>query len=391
MRPPKITIVTAVRGKEPLIRKTLENARDTAGVPIDVITVWDGQKHDPDCEPFCTEIVETASPLGTSRAKHEGVIRAKTALVCVVDAHMAFSDGWAKELADWYGVPAMRKTVSCASIGNLSADFEHGPDWNYHGARFRRRDRNDGNKEHYAYVAKWCGENKPGAQIGCIMGAMYAFRRKWYDEMAQPWAAGTGWGLDEEMLSAGSWLCGGDVRLMPNAIHAWHQFRDRPAYEPDHDHILRIWINRFRYLHMLPMPEAERADAIEWQARSAMPVLVPDFMQQVEMDLQRIECKRIKERWESGRWQEFVERWVDNIGVPKKASVPEKVDAPDVITTLPPKQVFYRQREKCNLCDALDSFRVKSTQGNRQYLRCQHCGNTAVRVNGTIKQGVFCD
>jgi hypothetical protein len=399
MKSGKLTVVIPIRGEEPWAIKTVENIIETAGAPVDVITVYDGREPHDGMDELCSHIIQTKEPVGTQRARHLGVMAAKTSLIMTCDAHMQFSRDWAAKVSEWYREPGRRKTVSCGAMGGLDEDYTiEGPP-NHFGAEFWLKDRNPENMEHYALCAKW-GAGMYGQQTGCVMGAFYVLRKKWYEEIGQPWACGTAWGCDEESLCASTWICGGEVRLLPEGVHANHMMRTgcKPgAYQPDLDHWIGIWLNRARLLHCLPMPDAERQDLLDWIGQSKYPMIIPDFGQRVANDIVRPEVKAWRARLARGDWSLLDSRInkTPTTGMLETPSMKFPVDQwetpPTTTTEARPPQVIHRRREVCHLCDALDSFKVYATHdgGNRQYLKCGTCGAHAVRVHhGPLQPGI---
>jgi hypothetical protein len=392
---------------------TITDARRNADTEIDVITVFDGQPHRPEIAELSNEVVVLQKPRGTSRARHEGVMRAKTALIVTCDAHMRFAPGWAREWSSWYGDRARRKTVSCGCIGSLDEHGEKGGDeTTYHGAQFFLRDRNVQNNEHYALSAKWRGENMPGEQISCVMGAFYAFRRAWYADMGEPWACGTAWGMDEETISASSWLAGGEVRLAPAQIRAWHFFyafqhfqKTNQAYVPDDQHYPGIWLNRFRMVAAMPMPQELKDELQDWQARSKWPMIAPAFDDMHRRDMARTEVQNWVKTIAGGNWSDFAARWIAEPSLEATTTpTPEPVaqampyNPPVTPSTAPctprkiSSKVIHRMREICYMCDSLESYKVYCVKGDVQYLRCRICGANARRMNhGPAEKHIECD
>ncbi len=403
MKPPKITVVIPIRGEEPWALRTVENATRTAGADIDVVTVYDGRDPHPGMDLLCREIIQTREAVGTQKARHLGITAAKTALIMTCDAHMTFSLDWARLASEWYNAPGRKKTVACGMMGTLTeAGAPEGPA-GYTGAKFHMKDRNAKNMEHYAYCLKW-GTYQPGDQIGGIMGAFYFLRRKWYEELGQPWECGTAWGCDEESISASSWVCGGEVRLLPEAIHAHHlmqSMQKQGGYTPSLNHWVGVWLNRARLLHALPIPEDERAALLEWMCYSKYPTITPGFAQMVEADAARPEVKRWIDRMARGSY-ENLRPWISTAPTDGMRETPSKVfpvDAWEVAPTTaapftPPNastpQVIHRVREVCDSCESLDSFRVYHSARGRpeQYVKCRKCGASGVRYNhGPTRQG----
>lgn len=221
----KLTLIVTVRGDDPHLARTMRTARETAGVDIHRILVVDGGRAPEGIEAEHVHCLKTSR--GVQAARHAGIQHAKTSLLVFTDAHMGFSDGWGREVCAFYRYPQRAKTVACSQMRFIGADGAQPDSTLYRGCRMSwktidsvngRTDR----KEHNILVAKWGGGGQPGGKIGAIMGAFYAFRRAWYEDLACPWECGTSWGRDEEVISMASWLGGGDVRLLPESVTVSH-------------------------------------------------------------------------------------------------------------------------------------------------------------------------
>jgi hypothetical protein len=138
-------------------------------------------------------------------------------------------------------------------------------DWTgnpYGAARFSWKDYGKDENEPQALAGKW-RTSKDVGQIPCVMGACYAFRRDWYiDGVRSPWSFGTGWGCDEEILSAATWLRGGTVNLLP--LQVWHQAREpgKVPYRLTNRQLYGVWANRLRVIDMLPMSLDDKKELI---------------------------------------------------------------------------------------------------------------------------------
>jgi len=399
MKPPKITVAIPIRGEEPWALRTVKNAIETAGAEIDVVVVYDGRDPHPGMDLLCREIIQTREPIGTQKARHLGIMAAKTALIMSCDAHMTFSRDWARHAAEWFMQPGRRKTVACGMMGTLDMDGQPEGPAGYTGAQFHLRDRNPGNCEHSAYCLKW-GDHKPGDQIGGIMGAFYFIRRKWYEEIGAPWECGTAWGCDEETLSASSWICGGEVRLLPREIYAHHlmqSMQKQGGYEPSLHHWIGVWLNRARLINVMPIPQEQKDELLDWICCSKYPTITPNFRLMVAADQKRDEVVRWRTRLAEGDYARLAP-WISTDPTEDVLKTPSPVFPSDswekpatpapTPFVIPPPPVIHRTREVCHLCDALDSYAVYSTRekGNVQYLKCRKCGAHAVRMNhGPLK------
>ena len=380
-----VSVVMTVRGDEHLAQSTCECLRDTAGDDIELVTVFDGQSPAEWADGIADQCVELSRACGTQRARHEGIVRARRAIVVLVDAHMRFSPGWARELVSLYRTREYAQTVACAVIGTLDESGTPSAECPYHGAALYERV-SLSPVEHLALAAKWHAANKPGEEIGAIMGAFYVFRRAWYLEHGAPLRHGVAWGTDEEVLSVTAHLTGGRVVLLPDTVRAWHLFRRVPAYVPAPDHYALVWLQRLRYLLALPMPADYRARLLSHVCQSAYLRDNPAIVDRARLDVAKPEMREWSRCLREDLWGQFVGRWVlpglyDERRGPQG---PARIDVTTRATTTTPAVAqaapLVRRREVCPMCDALDSFRVYGTRAGYQYVRCQRCAYATRRL-----------
>jgi hypothetical protein len=211
---------------------------------------------------------------GPQMMRHHGITKATADVVIVMDGHMRIRPGALDELAQWC-------MDNPKSVAVAQCYHHHNETWTgqpYGAARFAWMDAGKDAHEAQAFVAKWRKDTCVG-QVPCVMGACYAFRRDWYmDGLRKPWAFGTGWGCDEEIISAATWLRGGTVDLLP--VQVWHRARDpkEVPYKLTPRQYLGVWANRTRLLDMLPMTESDRIELI----RHIMPGLSMKQWREVE-------------------------------------------------------------------------------------------------------------
>jgi hypothetical protein len=264
-----------------------------------------------------------------------------------------------------------------------------------------------------ALAAKWHKQNVPGGQIGAVMGAFYAMLRSWYTEMGEPWIVGTAWGTDEELISIASYLCGGDVRLLPARIEVTHRMSD-PKTNPDRwaatgADIDGIWLNRFRVVHLFPLSDTERSELLEHLSFNAHTVLRPGWARKLLEDRARPEVEKLRQHFAGrvGEWTTYHNRWIEHPPVDQVQATaalyaknrgqpyPPVATPATAAPAAPPdprykaeQQIVHRRTEICSLCDARNSFRVVRTMGTRRYAKCSNCGRPVVILEtGEIKSG----
>jgi hypothetical protein len=213
-------------------------------------------------------------------------------------------------------------TVACARCYHSPVEtFEGKP---YSGARLDTFGIGKDASEPQAFVAKWRKSETTGP-IGAVMGAFYSFRRDWYmDGLRRPWQYGTGWGSDEELISAATWLRGGSVHLLPVAV--WHRARG-PAdvpYKLTNEQVWGVWGNRLRMLYMMPMPQEELIAMYRHLANA----LTVQHWRKVELIAKCGEVSWYREFLAAGpmKWAEFKAQIMDreNVEVAKEVHKAEK-------------------------------------------------------------------
>ena len=203
---------------------------------------------------------------GPQYMRNMGIDLAAGSEVCIVmDGHMRVKPRALDAMAEW-----CKRNPSSVAVAECFHHYDE--TWTgqpYSGARFAWKDYGKDENEPQAFVAKWRKEHTVG-QIPCVMGACYGFTREWYmDGLRKPWAFGTGWGCDEELISAATWLRGGTVDLLP--VQVWHRARKpgQVPYKLSRRELLGVWANRTRILDMMPMTNEEKEELL----RHIMPSL----------------------------------------------------------------------------------------------------------------------
>jgi hypothetical protein len=234
----KYSVIIAERN-EPDLKNTVANITHNSNANVIVQSDREGQ--------------------GPQLMRHRGIMEATDAdVVIIMDGHMRVKPGTLDALAAW----CMDNSTSVA-VPQCFHSYEQ--DWTgkpYGGARFAWTDYGHDKREPQAFAGKWRKESTVG-QIPCVMGACYAFKRDWYiDGIRAPWAFGTGWGCDEEILSAATWLRGGTVDLLP--LQVWHQARKpgQVPYKMTRRQLFGVWANRTRIIDMMPMTLNDKTELI---------------------------------------------------------------------------------------------------------------------------------
>lgn len=419
-----VSLIITVRGHEPLLHKTIAIARNEAGREFELVLVFDGSPHpayDVKVDDLgeilmggfdADKVLVLREPRGCMAARHAGICKSTGRIIAVTDAHVRLPPGWVEELVRFHKPKARNKTVTCAAMRHADRNLEmigcdKAP---YCGCRITWKTNDRANGEHdgigpNALAAQWCAQQKPGEQIGCIMGAFYTFTRAWYEVLGRPWKVGTGWGGDEELLSIASWIMGGEVRMLPERFEVAHVM-GQDAHNPNRWQLAlpdadALWLNRFRLPHLLPLSDSERAELLEHISLNGHTTLRNSWPILLASDLERPEVKMLQAQFAPHRheWDVFRNRFVDmpapttsalattaaRIQAEASAGQPlQHISEPRM-----PQQILPNHPDDvCSLCDARNSFERYKTRGNRRYYHCKHCGRPAVRVgNGSYQTG----
>ena len=250
----KYSVIIAERN-EPDLKNTVDNIKANSAAHVVVMSDTKGY--------------------GPQSMRDKGIgLSTSSDVVIVMDGHMRVKAGTLDAMAEHCAQnPQTVATTYCHH--SYKQDWTSKP---YAGASIEWTSQGKDANEPQAFTAKWRTERTTG-QIPCIMGACYGFTRDWYmDGLRRPWQFGTGWGCDEELLSAATWLRGGSVELLDLAV--WHQAR-KPGLVPyrlTDAQLYGVWANRVRILDMMPMNEADRAELV----RHLMPALSIGEWQKVQ-------------------------------------------------------------------------------------------------------------
>jgi len=383
----KIEVIIAARGELPWnLQRTVESIGPGAGVTI----VLDG------AEPgnqvpngIKARVVRPwQRPRGCGQCRHYGIMESRADIVVMVDGHMTFPAGWLDVVERYHRRKA--KLLTCTAMQSLHQDgtpmdsMIEGGGW----IAYRTREVWD---NHWAMVCKWNAKAVKSGETGCVLGACYAMRREWYKAIGEPLSILEAWGGDEELLSLGTWFCGGRVAVLPivtGHIHA-AQWTGRTDVADQTD---MIWSNRRAVLDVLPVSDEERAGLHEWINRTKRIAA-----RRVPVTAERAErMAKVKRTWSAGErtmadlkakgivrepTEEEQRAYLRAAGKAAIADTQRKYTPPPA----PAKdvaQVIVRPQEVCRMCGAVNSF--KKISGPRKwdtfqqsYARCCRCGHKA--------------
>ena len=280
----KLSIVVPYlnEGNEPV--ETLKSIASTADVrDLEVILVADGgDTSKPRLEefPFAREI-RLSSRQGVDWCRTVGVVQAKADRVLLLDAHMRFpEEDWLSPILQ--AIDDKPEGIYCSTCIRL--DNEHlriTPDRvHYRGANmtlvtdvndqtmgenktYRHRDSNGNVLPGREVLEPAWNRKLPESYvmngltripIGCVLGAGYFFHKRWFAHILGVRGL-VGWGTSEPLISAKSWMCGGEVELIPD-VRIGHIFRNGNA--PYAVPVSALLYNKLFYMHVVDMPPAVR-------------------------------------------------------------------------------------------------------------------------------------
>ena len=379
-------IIIAARGELPAnLERTVEQAASVAPVSV----IFDGHEKGNECPP---KIAEKANimrpwdvPQGCGAARHYGISMSEADLIVLVDGHMTFPKGWLEKIEKFH--TRRSNFLTCCRMQSLDQSAKPLTDKPEGGAFIAYKSREVLNM-FWALSAKWESERKTKGRISAVMGACYAFRKKWYKKIGEPLRMLRAWGGDEEILSLATHLMGGYVEILPIVIghiyKANHVGRIRTA-----DEDAAIWGNRYALIEALPMADDERAELTGWMRQSRR--IINDLPAMPDA------CYEIRDVLSTGKrsWDEIKDAGIvrplteqeqaaclgeagkqklrDNAQRPKPANVPIERSEP---------QVIQQTDTVCERCNAKNSF--KQVRGRRNtgafgiaYAKCNRCGHKA--------------
>lgn len=373
---PAVSLVIPVRGSDRMLQQTIDRANTAAINKVEIIVAANDYTG---AAPVGSNVhVVNVDKPGTGHARHAGVLSARAPIVVTIDAHVRLCDMWDDYIKAVFERTAWRKSIACGHVGALKSDFTPAGPCKYHGAKIHWLEIKD-TGEARPLAARW-HDNKSERKIGAVMGAFYAFRRQWYSEIGEPWGVLDSWGLDEELISLASWMSGGDCKLLPAHIEAWHMFgrADQISYSVTEAEEIRN--NRFKLLRLFPFPAAAVAE-IERRFPRDMLAAQLTTDRQLSFVMRFAGCAPMM--------QEYCERWIEpeKVAIVKRESV-ETTPAAEVavvaatnkpVALRPPQRLQERPIDVCDRCDAVGSFVCYSTERSVRRYRCKNCGRKAWR------------
>lgn len=382
-----ISVIVTVRGNEPFLKPTLANIRTKIGCKHEIIVVYDGDAPNTDID--ADQIIHLKKARGVGGARHRGIESAIHSIIFLTDSHMNFSQDFGKVILDWYSKKANMNDITC---GQMYPCFQQSlimdKTQRHTGARFVLKSQEQGS-EYWAMSGKWARQ-KVNEPIGCIYGACYAFRREWYKTLGEPLQLLTGWGMDEEYLSAASWLAGGRCVLLE--YDAGHLFRDSPSFQTGRNDAMLRLANRMRFIDLLPAPDKTREELSCWLSLNT---LAADFgyCEMYKQDAQRkevIEASKIWAEWDWSKLEPFIDLVAKPLGDRQAESRRRRPQLSTSIIATQVKAAMVQMRRVfyCPSCGKINTFRVdRTSKGIEKDVRYGRCGNCGLRGSKTSRDG----
>jgi glycosyltransferase involved in cell wall biosynthesis len=193
---------------------------------------------------------------GPGQCRDYAIRNSKAKYIIMVDGHMTFPPGWVDVICAH--LDENPKDITCCLMQGLDQNWMALPERIYSGCHLALKHTHDTMKNWWLY-STWNKEEIEKGKIGSLMGACYGITKAWYKKIGSPLAILRGWGGDEEILSACTWLMGGRCFLLPPICgHIWAAKRLRPD-KLDYHETWELWANHYAMLDALPVPSEEYA------------------------------------------------------------------------------------------------------------------------------------
>lgn len=215
------------------IRHTVENIRQTAAGPVDIWLIDDASNDGYDYPAVAREYgahyIRHTARKGVAASRDEGVARAETDYVMLLDGHMRFAqNAWDAPLRAL--LPTDRRAIWCGRTRALVPGADGRLEW-------RSAEQTAGygafmELDSEAWGIDWNHHDPaPGedvCDIPCILGACYAFYKPYWLRLGGLRGLQQ-YGLDEQLISYKAWMEGGRCKLI-KSLDVGHLYRKRFPY-----------------------------------------------------------------------------------------------------------------------------------------------------------------
>jgi glycosyltransferase involved in cell wall biosynthesis len=220
---PEVSIIVTTRNEpHDVLLATLEGLNSSSGgVQTEVIVVDDGSE--PPIPPIGPHVrqIRNAVAVGVSQARRYGADIGRAPVLCWLDAHMSFADGWLDEMLGQADTGALL----CSSY----SDYDR-RQWRCWGADFTWncvRDYSGTGVPGVGFALSMRPPDRSAVDVPVIIGGCYMMARNAYEHCGGFSPFFRVWGVDEQDISVRAWLTGCGARCVATAEvgHLW-----RPAF-----------------------------------------------------------------------------------------------------------------------------------------------------------------
>lgn len=285
----KLTVIIPFQNEGIEVERTVTSIRATAK-DVNILLINDCSTDNYDynrvAKIFDCDIINNSTNLGVANSRNLGVFRCKTPYFVLLDAHMRFySLNWDVKLVELLEENNNRLITSNTIY--FTKD-ENGLYNNEKGIIGRNKFGTyaafvNMKESGWEYTAKWTDKlidnNKPIVPVSCVLGAVYASSKKWWERIGGLLGL-IKYGLDEPLMSIKTWLAGGEVLL----IKDWgvgHLYRSGGNYHVDTacvDHNQLYLIHLFSPTDKIPVYEEHLKNRIgDEQFNRAKSMLMKDY------------------------------------------------------------------------------------------------------------------
>jgi len=231
----KISIIMPYLNEREEPIRTIRSIYDTAPSGLfDIIAVDDASSHSPlDFSQFKdVRCFRNEERMGVDASRQLGVDEANTPYIFIIDAHMTFKkDNWMEKIISCLErEPETAWCTVCLALGYGVNDVYKSKS-RYYGANmlFVNPDTRKDRQAREILEPKWA-KKRDGLEyeIPCILGANYAFSKKWFDHINGLRGLKM-WGSSEPFLSMKTWMAGGKCKIRTD-IEIGHLFRKNAPY-----------------------------------------------------------------------------------------------------------------------------------------------------------------
>lgn len=315
--------------------------------------------------------------LGPGAARHAAIKASKADKIIIVDGHMDFPADFIDVICEH--LDANPKDVTCCHMASYDTEWRLiVPVKDFGGCSIAVKKAIDGasGRSYRALSGTWLKQAPESGPIPCIMGACYGMKRKWYAEIGEPLKILRGWGMDEELLSLCSWICGGRAYLLPLRCSHMYAAPNTRNHADDNADERDALVSRFATVLVLPMPDAEKKALHEYLTLNPLKTsTVNDFLAEREAEINELTEHLATKSVMS--WDAIKEKVLDYS--PPEAPPPVFGNARSSV--LLPRQPEIKREPpavRCQRCDQNTMQRYSD-----EYNKCRFCGHKQARPRRT--------